>query len=161
MPNAFDHMMGSVNGTTEIGSPFVEIGERTMAVPEVDQVAKYTEGKYTIQDRIDIGIGDNAVLAPGATVTYQTTVTTPFKPESFTIPSSFASDVSVVGIDIGPCRYIDGLPVPGDNYSEVSLDRKVSWGTVQTGVPIRVTLRNDTAAAVNVKMTLRGLRLRA
>jgi hypothetical protein len=66
-----------------------------------------------------------------------------------------------MAIDIGSSRYIEGQNgVPGDQYSEVSNTRKVSWGTVQTTVPISITIRNDSAAPVTVKFALRGLRLR-
>lgn len=166
MPNAYELMglgAGSVGEprNTYVGAPIEIVGDRAIVVADVDNPAKYLEGKYTAQDRIDIGFGNAVSLAAGATFTYSTTVSTPFKPEELTVPSWLAPDVSIMAIDIGPCRYIDGQNgIPGDQYSEVSNTRKVSWGTVQTGVPIAITLRNDTAAAVTVKLALRGLRLR-
>lgn len=160
--SAFDQMMGnSVGGPVEmLGQPIEILGERAMAVAEVDNPAKYLEGRYVAQDRIDVGFGNNAVLAAGATTEFTAVVSTPFKPEELVIPSWLAPDVSITNADIGPNKYIDGGPVPGDQYSEVATTRKVSWGTVQTSVPIKITLRNDSAVPVNVKFALRGLRLR-
>lgn len=166
MPNAYELMgmgAGSVGEPRDafVGQPIEIVGDRAVVVAEVDNPAKYLEGKYVAQDRIDIALGNKVTLAIGATVTYTVTVSTPFKPEELVIPSWLAPNVSVMAIDIGPNRYIDGNNgVPGDIYSEVSNTRKVSWGTVQTGVPIQIQLRNDSAAAVTATMAIRGLRLR-
>lgn len=164
MPNAYSELMGagSVGDPREfVGAPIEIVGDKAVVVADVDNPAKYLEGKYVAQDRIDVGFGNAVTLAAGATATYTATVSTPFKPEELTIPSWLAPDVSIMAVDIGPNRYIDGQSgVPGDQYSEVSNTRKVSWGTVQTGVPIAISVRNDTAAAVTIKFALRGLRLR-
>lgn len=163
MPNPYAQMMGSAVGETRdefVSGPVEILSDRAIVVPEVDNPAKYLEGKYIAQDRIDVGFGNAAALAIGATTPYTQTVSTPFKPEELTVPSWLAPFVSITAIDIGPNRYIDGGPVPGDQYSEVSNTRKVSWGTVQTGVPIVITLRNDSGNVLVVKFCLRGLRLR-
>jgi len=164
MPNAYEQLLGagSVGDPREfVGAPIEIVGDKAVVVADVDNPAKYLEGKYVAQDRIDIGFGNAVTLAAGAIATYQATASTPFKPEELTIPSWLAPDVSITAIDIGPNRYIDGQSgVPGDQYSEVSNTRKVSWGTVQTGVPIAISVRNDSAVAVTVKFALRGLRLR-
>jgi hypothetical protein len=162
MPNAYEALMGSSVGSRDfVGSPIEIVGDRAVVVADVDNPAKYLEGKYSAQDRIDVGFGNSAALAAGAVATYVATISTPFKPEELTIPSWLAPDVSIMAVDIGPSRYIDGQSgIPGDQYSEVSNTRKVSWGTVQTTVPIAITLRNDSANPVTVKMALRGLRLR-
>lgn len=157
-----------LNGPVEIvggrggymGQPVEIIGDRAVAVAEVDKPSTYLEGKFTAIDRIDVGFGDNAVLAAGGIVTYDATVSTPFKPEEMVFPSWLAPSVSITNVDIGPSKYIDGGSVPADIYSEVSTARRVSWGTVQTSVKIRVTIRNDSAVPVNVKFALRGLRLK-
>lgn len=166
MPNAYASLMGAGNSVGEprdefVGAPIEIVGDRAVVVAEVDNPAKYLEGKYVAQDRIDVGFANGATLAAGASAVYSATVSTPFKPEELTIPSWLAPDVSIMAVDIGPNRYIDGQSgIPGDQYSEVSNTRKVSWGTVQTGVPIQITVRNDKAVAVTVKFALRGLRLR-
>lgn len=164
--SAYENMLGTSVGDPRdyVGSPIEIVGDRAIAVPEVDNPARFMEGKFTVQDRIDVGFGNGALLAPGAQQMYSATVSSPFKPEELTIPSWLGPDVSVMAIDIGSCRYIEsgtGSGVPGDQFSEVSNTRKVSWGTVQTQVPIQITLRNDSAVAVSIKMALRGLRLRA
>lgn len=144
-----------------VGAPYEIVGDKAVVVADVDNPAKYLEGRYTAQDRIDVGFGDNAVLLPGVIATYQAQLSTPFKPEELTIPSWLAPDISVLAVDIGPNRYIDGgHGIPGDQYSEVSNTRKVSWGTVQTTVPIAIQVRNDSIAPVNIKFAIRGLRLR-
>ena len=164
MSNPFSNLMGvSDPDMAEVGAPITILGDPAAAVAEVDRPAKFLTGNYTIQDRIDIGLGNNAVLAAGATATYACSVSSPFKPESLTIPSWLAPDVSVMDVKIGSDLYVESNPVsgvPGDQFSEVSVTRKVSWGTVQTNVPIQITLRNDTALPVNVKMAIRGLRLK-
>lgn len=166
MPNAYELMglgAGSVGEPrdTYVGQPIEIVGDRAVVVAEVDNPAKYLEGKFVAQDRIDIGVGNAATLAIGATTTYPVTVSTPFKPEELTVPSWAAPSLSIMAIDIGPNRYIDGQNgIPADQYSEVSNTRKVSWGTVQTGVPIQISVRNDSAAAVVIKFAIRGLRLR-
>lgn len=165
MGNAYEAMLGTNVGDPRdfVGSPIEIVGDRAVVVPEVDQPAKYLEGHFNVQDRIDVGFGNNAVLAPGASQTFNATISSPFKPEELTIPSWLAPFVSVMAIDIGSSRYIEsgtGSGVPGDQFSEVSNTRKVSWGTVQTQVPIQITLRNDSAVAQNIKMVCRGLRLR-
>jgi hypothetical protein len=163
MPNPYAEMMGAVGEPRDVyvGGPVEIVGDRAVVVAEVDNPAKYLEGKFVAQDRIDIGFGNAAILlAAPAQLIFTATASTPFKPEELTIPSWLAPFVSVIAIDIGPNRYIDGGPVPGDQYSEVSNTRKVSWGTVQTGVPMSITLRNDTVNPLTIKFCLRGLRLR-
>lgn len=151
-------IVGGRNGY--MGQPVEIIGDRAIAVAEVDKPSTYLEGKYTAIDRIDVGFGDNAVLGVGATTTFTAMVSTPFKPEEMVFPSWLAPFVSITNVDIGPSKYVDGGAVPADIYSEVSTARRVSWGTVQTSVTIRVTVRNDSPAPVNVKFALRGLRLK-
>lgn len=157
---AFDRMMG-VNGPSEILSAPIELlGDPTMLVPTVDQPARYTEGKYTIEDRIDLGFAQNpTVIAPGATQLFTASCSSPFKPEKFMIDSAVATDISVMDIAIGSSRYTEGGPVPGSVYSEVAVTNRISWRTVQTTVPIQITVRNDSANPVSVKMAVRGFRL--
>lgn len=158
--NAFERL--GVGEPTEIISGRTEIiGDRAVVVPGVDNPKQYMEGKYTAQDRIDVGFQNNgATIGPGLDVTFIAAVSTPFKPEEFIIPSDIAPDLSVTAIVIGPNSYTDGGPVPAAVYSEVSVTRKVSWDTVQTSVQIKITIHNDSAAAVIGKISLRGLRLR-
>lgn len=158
MANAFDAITG-VSGPTEIGNVEM-VGDRAMLVADVDKPAKYLEGHYTIQDRIDLGSPQNPTnLAAGAIQQFNFVCSSPFKPEQFIIDSTVATDISVLAIDIGSSRYIEGGSVPGAMYSEVSTLRYVSWRTVQTTVPIQITVRNDTLLTVTVKMAIRGLRL--
>lgn len=164
MANAYSALMGDNVGEPHdsyVGAPIEIVGDRAVVVADVDNPAKYLEGKYTAQDRIDLGFGNAAVLPAGATGTYSASCSSPFKPEEMTIPSWLAPDVSVMAIDIGSSRYIEGQNgVPGDQFSEVSNTRKVSWGTVQTTVPISITLRNDSPVPIVIKFAIRGLRLR-
>jgi hypothetical protein len=158
--NAFERMM-AVNGPTDILSGPVEmLGDPAAMVPTVDQPARYTEGKYAIEDRIDLGFAQNpTVVAPGATQAFTAQCSSPFKPEKFMIDSAIATDISVTDIAIGSSRYIEGGPVPGAIYSEVAVTNRISWRTVQTTVPITITVRNDSANPVSVKMAVRGFRL--
>jgi hypothetical protein len=156
--SAFDRLVG-MNGPIDIGDVEM-LGDPAMYVPTVDKPATYTEGKYTIQDRIDLGFAQNpTVIAAGMQAVFTASCSSPFKPERFMIDSAIAADVSVMSIDIGSARYIEGGPVPGAVYSEVSVTNKVSWRTVQTTVPITVTIRNDSANPVSCKMGVRGFRL--
>lgn len=160
MPSPFDQMMGTV-GDVEI------VGDRVRQVAEVDKVAVYTnDGKYIAQDRIDMGfIPDMAALgtslAAGAQQEFQAEATTPFKPEELIIDSSQATDLSIVSVNANSVNYIDGGAVPASAYSEVSNARRVSWGTIQTSGKIKIVVRNDSAAPIVIRMSVRGLRLRA
>jgi len=160
MPNALDAIMGVGEPFELVGGGVEMLGDRAVAVADIDNPAKYLEGKYTIQDRIDLGFVQNAtVLAAGASLLFQTQCSSPFKPLEFVIDSSVATFLSITGIVIGAAIYIEGGAVPGAIYSEVSLARKISWRTVQTTVPIQVTVRNDDGAPHMVKMAVRGFRL--
>jgi hypothetical protein len=158
MSNAFERLVG-MNGPIDMGDVEM-LGDPAMYVPEVDRPAKYTEGKYTIQDRIDLGFAQNpTVIQAGQQAVFTAACSSPFKPERFMIDSAIAADVSVMSVDIGSARYVEGGPVPGSQYSEVSVANRVSWRTVQTTVPITVTIRNDSGNPVSVKMGVRGFRL--
>jgi len=150
-----------LGGPAEILSGYDgDVGDRANMVADIDNPAKYLEGKYTIQDRIDLGFAQNpTIIAPGATQLFTAVCSSPFKPLRFLIDSAVASDVSVMSVVIGSAIYVEGGPVPGAMYSEVSTEGRVSWRTVQTTVPIQIIIRNDSAAAVSCKLGLRGFRL--
>jgi hypothetical protein len=160
MGNAFDAMMGNGVGDVQI------VGDRVLQVAEVDKPATYlNDGKFTAQDRIDLGFtpdqaGGGTTLAPGASLEFQAQCTTPFKPEQLIIDSAQAGDLTILQITANSVMYIDGAPVPATGYSEVSTATRVSWGTIQTSGLVKITVRNDGAAAFAVRMSLRGLRLR-
>jgi hypothetical protein len=159
MSNAYDALMGT-SGDVEIGKVEI-VGRRAIAVPESDNPQKFLEGKYTVADRISVGFPQNpATIGAGLQLQFVAQLSTPFKAEKMVIDSEHAADVSVMAIDVGPNRYVDGGPVPGALFSEVALDNFCSWDTVQTTVPIQITIRNDTAGPIAVKLGLRGLRLR-
>jgi hypothetical protein len=166
--NAFEQAMGvgspieMLGGPAEILSGYdgTDVGDRANMVADIDNPAKYLEGKYTIQDRIDLGFSQNpATIAPGATQLFTAVCSSPFKPLRFLIDSAVAADVSVMSVVIGSAIYVEGGPVPGAMYSEVSTEGRVSWRTVQTTVPIQIVIRNDSAAPVSCKLGLRGFRL--
>jgi len=159
MTNAYDRMMGV--GDVDILSGNVDIlGDPAAAVDAANPVGKYIDGKYTIQDRIDLGFAENGtVVAAGALQTFNATCASPFKPLEFVIDSTIATFLSITLIRIGASIYVEGGPVAGAIYSEVSLARKISWRTVQTQVPIQVTVRNNDVNPHAVNMTVRGFRL--
>jgi hypothetical protein len=166
MTNALDRIAG-LEGAIDIGLTEI-LGDAAALVPEVDKPKSYTEGKYTIADRIDLGFSQCPLLVaasgalplgPMTPFTLQAVCSSPFKPERFTIDSSVATDISIASIDIGSARYIEGGLVPGAVYSEVAVTSKISWRTVQTTVPIVVKGQNDTTAPIVVKASIRGFRL--
>lgn len=166
--NGFEQALGVGQPIEMLGSPTEilgaydgsDVGDRANMVADIDNPAKYLEGKYTIQDRIDLGFAQNpTTIAPGATQLFTAVCSSPFKPLRFLIDSSVATDVSVMSVVIGSAIYVEGGPVPGAMYSEVSTEGRVSWRTVQTTVPIQILIRNDSAAPVAVKMSIRGFRL--
>lgn len=156
--SALERITG-LEGPVDLGLTEI-LGDAAIMVPEVDKPAKYTEGKYTVADRIDLGFDlcPLPVLA-GASFTLKAVCSSPFKPERFIIDSSVATDLSITAIDIGSSRYIEGGKIPGAVYSEVAVTSKISWRTVQTTVPIIVTGQNDAANQVVVKAAIRGFRL--
>lgn len=161
--SAYDQLLG-VGDLVEIGGGVEILGDRAIAVADIDNPAKYLEGKYTIEDRIDVGFLQNASIltaagTAGATLLFTAVCSSPFKPLEFIVDSSVALDLSIVDVKIASSTYIESAPVPAAVYSEVSLARRISWRTVQTTVPIQVTVRNDSANSVMVKMCVRGFRL--
>jgi hypothetical protein len=158
--NGFEQAMGVGQPIEMLGGPTEMLGDPASMVADIDNPAKYLEGKYTIQDRIDLGFAQNpATIAPGAIQLFTAVCSSPFKPLRFLIDSAVAADVSVVSVVIGSAIYIEGGPVPGAMYSEVSTEGRVSWRTVQTTVPIQIGIRNDSAAPISCKLGLRGFRL--
>jgi len=158
--SALDRIAG-LEGPIDLGLTEI-LGEAAVMVPEVDKPAKYTEGKYSIADRIDLGF-DLCPLSvagvPGTPFTLKAVCSSPFKPERFIIDSTCATDISITAIDIGSSRYVEGGKIPGAVYSEVAVTSKISWRTVQTTVPIVVSGQNDTATPIVVKAAIRGFRL--
>jgi len=103
--NGFEQAMGvgspieMLGGPAEILSGYdgTDVGDRANMVADIDNPAKYLEGKYTIQDRIDLGFSQNpATIAPGATQLFTAVCSSPFKPLRFLIDSAVAADVSVM-----------------------------------------------------------------
>lgn len=165
--NGFEQAMGVGQPIEMLGSPTEilgaydgDVGDRASLIADIDNPAKYLEGKYSIQDRIDLGFAQNpTTIAAGLTQLFTAVCSSPFKPLRFLIDSAVAADVSVMSVVIGSSIYVEGGPVPGAMYSEVSTEGRVSWRTVQTTVPIQIVIRNDSAAPVAVKMSIRGFRL--
>lgn len=157
--SAYDAMMG-VSGRVEIGAPIEIVGDRTVRTQDVAPRSSYREGDYTKEDVIDLGFREaGTLIGPGLSLQCNAVCSNPFKPLEFMIDSSIAADVSVTAIDIASARYVQGGAVPGSVYSEASTGRNISWDTVQSTVPIQVTLRNDSAVPVPVRMSIRGRRI--
>ena len=162
--SALDRLAG-LEGPIDLGLTEI-LGDAAILVPEVDKPAKYTEGKYTVADRIDLGFRECPLPVAGAVApatfvpfTLNAVCSSPFKPERFVIDSAVATDISITDIAIGSSRYIEGGKVPGAIYSEVAVTSRISWRTVQTTVPIIISGQNDTVNAIVVKACIRGFRL--
>lgn len=168
MGNAWDAMMGNAQRLSgpeilaRLGAVDI-LGDAALAVPtEADKdIVRYTEQGYKASDKIYMGVGNNALLAAGATgQVFAQQVQTPFKPLRMTFASQYCPDVLIVQVQIGSVLLIEGAPVCMEAWSEVSTNNAISWPTLDTSQSLIVTLSNVGLVDVRVNITAYGIRLR-
>lgn len=133
-----------------------------------DAVRFYNNG-FKSADEVNLGltgIQEWAAAPNPLTPNYQDvpnpTLDLPFSTQRVTIPSTVAPFFVISNVKIAAIQLIEGQPVCGEIFSEVSLNNGVRWPTAQTGQNIRMTLGNtDTANAYQPRVSLTGIRLRS
>ncbi len=159
MSDAYSAMTGQPDilaGVDIVGDP------AQMVEDDAGSAVKYKQAGYTAADEIHMGIGGVATIpAASAGNILQAQVSCPFKPTRVSIRSTVAPDIMVEQVRIGPTTLIEGDPIAGEIWSEVSLNQAVRWPTAETSQLIIFTLTNLNAVdAVRPGITIKGWRLR-
>jgi hypothetical protein len=144
-------------GDVEIGRPAQPSGDTAKAVtynPQQDYKNAY---------EIDLGFQSaafgGALIAVGATQDLIVAPVTPFKPSELRVPGSIAPDFEIVALTLADRSYVDGTPIPCENYSEVSNVGLMDIGTLNTSVPLRMTVRNIGPVAARFRANFRGIKV--
>lgn len=159
MPKSImDRVMSGVGDVDILGRP------AAAASGGASPVSYSPEAEYTVGYEIDFGF-ESATFASGALIpvggsqTLVITPVTPFKPKEMRIPSAIANDFEIVDILLADRHYIDGAPIPCDNYSEVSNVGLMDIGTINTTVPLKMTVRNIGAVPARFRGNFRGMKV--
>lgn len=161
MQSAYDRMLMSgpeiLGGVEIVGNPALGVSKEGAG-----DAVRYKVAEYLAADEIHMGIG-GVIVVPAATAGFilQAQVSTPFKPQRVSIRSTVAPWLMIEQVTIGPTRLIDGNPISGENWSEVSLNQQIEWPTAETSQLIIFQLANlDPVNAHRPGITLKGWRLR-
>lgn len=148
------------------------LGDPAVKVAEIDESlsVKYKGKEYKNADRINVGVSGVAEVAawagpgnPGVPFQFAVPVSTPTKVYRVTVPSFIAPFLVFSSVKIGPTELIDGQPICGDIWSEVSENNAVDWPTAETSQTITFTGQSFATAAVTMRqprITLYAVRLR-
>ncbi len=165
-------MTDMFNRLTKAGSVQVlgdhTLGDAAVAVEAAPNPVQYQNQQYKTAEEVNLGLGGRFVIAAAASPTVGTTeslpspnTSLPFMTQRVTIPSSVALFLMVRSAKIAAIDLIDGEPICGDIFSEVSLNNGVRWPTAQTGQQIQVSIDNtDTLSSHEPRVSLTGVRLR-
>jgi hypothetical protein len=137
------------------------VGRPAQPSAEGQKAATYNpQADYKNAYDIDLGFQSaafgGALIAVGATADLVIQPVTPFKPKELRVPGTIAPDFEIVSMTLADRAYIDGSPIPCENYSEVSNVGLMDIGTIQTSVPLRITVRNIGAVAARFRANFRG-----
>jgi hypothetical protein len=140
------------------------VGRPAQASAESSKGATYNPTQeYKNAYEIDFGFQSaafgGATIAVGATQDLVVAPVTPFKPSELRVPGTIAPDFEIVSMNLGDRSYMDGTPIPCENYSEVSNVGLMDIGTINTSVPLRMTVRNIGAVAARFRANFRGLKV--
>lgn len=144
-------------GDVEIGRPASPSGEQSKAV-SYNPTADY-KNAYDIDLGFESAPFGGALLAVGATQVITVQPVTPFKPHELRIPGSIAADFEIAAMTLADRAYIDGSAIPCENYSEVSNVGLMDIGTINTSVPLKITIRNIGAVPARFRGNFRGLKV--
>lgn len=147
------------------------LGDPAVKVAEIDDnlAVKYKGKEYKNADRINVGVSGTADLpawsgtGPGVPFSFSVAVSTPTKVYRVTIPSFIAPFLVFSSVKIGPTELIDGNPICGDIWSEVSENNAVDWPTAETSQTITFTGQSFATSTVTMRqprITLYAVRLR-
>lgn len=149
--------------------PIQILGDAAMKVPQSQNPVQFQEQDYDIAEEINVGLGGRFLIAAAPSAIASTSallptpnVSLPFMTQRATIPSSVSLFLMISSAKIAAVDLIDGDPICGDIFSEVSLNNGVRWPTANTGQQIRIGVDNtNIASAIEPRMSLTGVRLRA
>lgn len=144
------------------------LGDPAARTEDPRNVVQYTDNDYKIAEEVNLGLGGRFLVnqAPSAVASFTAALpapntSLPFKTLRATIPSNVALYFMLSRIKIAATDFLEGDPICGDIFSEVSLNNSVRWSTAQTGQQIQISVDNtDAAAAHEPRLTLTGIRLR-
>jgi hypothetical protein len=154
-------------GNPNLGN--VEIlGDPATRTDVAAEMVKYIDQGYNVAEEVNLGLGGRFPVPAASSPTVGTTLnlpapntSLPFKTLRATIPSNVALYFMLTRIKIAATDFLEGDPICGDIFSEVSLNNSVRWSTAQTGQQIQMDVSNtDPGAAHEPRLTLTGIRLR-
>ena len=154
--SVMDAVLNNV-GDVEIGRP-AQAGGTGQQPVQYNPQQEYTKG-YDIDFGFQSAAFGGALVAVGATADLVIQPVTPFKPTELRVPGSIAADWEIVSLVLADRSYMDGTPIPCENYSEVSNVGLMDIGTINTSVPLRMTVRNIGPAAARFRANFRGLKV--
>lgn len=82
-----------------------------------------------------------------------------FKPARILVPSEIAPFFSITAVNIGPEQMLLQGDFPATSLSEAALGAQLRLRTINLGVPLVITARNDDAVAHDWKFGLLGIAL--
>lgn len=116
------------------------------------------QGIESAKDPVHIaGVATQSITA-GNTATFVLTPNMEMQPTKLVIADDIAAKVDVVEITIGPVNLNAGDgPIPGDAFKASSTQRFLTAVPIRSNQPLRVRIRNKTAATVdNVGFSISG-----
>lgn len=157
----YDKLVGKVDAVEILGDP-------AQAVEEPERFVKYQNKIYRVAEEVNVGIGGRFAIPAAVSPTDGSqaripspNIDQPFLTQRVTIPSQSSLYLLLVFAQVSSIVLIDGDPVCGDIFSEVSLNNGVRWPTIQTGQSVKVDFENaNPLAAVEPRMSLTGVRIR-
>lgn len=137
------------------------LGDPAMRVDSPIKYVDYVDKKYTEAEEVSFGLGGRQVILAGASERLKAPTTdNPFLALRATIPSSVSLYFMIDFMQVASTVLLEGDPICGDIYSEVSLNNSVRWPTVQTGTAYKIGLNNTDTDPHEPRFTLTGIRLR-
>ena len=144
------------------------LGAPAAMVETPTRQVEYRQQTYSQAEEVNLGLGGRFSVPAAPSAVLGTTLPVPapntalpFETNRLTIPSSVSLYFMIPQAKIAAIDLIDGEPICGDIFSEVSLNNQVSWPTAQTGQQIQMSVMNtDPDSAHEPRISLTGMRLR-
>jgi hypothetical protein len=155
--SVMDAVLDGVGDVEIVGRP-AQAGSGGSTPVSYNPQQEYTKG-YEIDFGFQSAPFGGALVAVGATVDLVIQPVTPFKPSELRVPGSIAADWEIVSMVLADRSYMDGTAIPCENYSEVSNVGLMDIGTINTSVPLRMTVRNIGAAPARFRANFRGVKV--
>lgn len=153
--SVYNEVVRRVNGVDILGDPAQRVDAPLKYVDYVDK-------KYTQAEEVQFGLSGRQAIAAATSERLDAPSTDqPFLALRATIPSSVALYFVINFMQVSSVVLLEGNPICGDIFSEVSLNNGVRWPTVQTGTAYKMDFENtDPTDPHEPRFTLTGIRLR-